>query len=892
MSVTPDGTKVLWVTDNGVVHAADMASRMPIPEFRYPQPGAPEPQSIVAVSADGSTALVVALALPSQGAMISGKELPLRDPDRPSPGEAVLTLTVAASPLNPVEWAEESLSPDALPSEVPAASGDAQTLTVFDMGRRKPSAAIVLPSLGVSAPIVVRMPADRDIGEHGQFSFRFENDVVSDSFGRKHATMSGRLGSTVSAAFSPDGRHVATWTWDHVIRVWNAETGKAEAVLAGHRDGITQAVFSPDGSRVASASHDGTVRVWPIASPAGALVLTGHEGAVLAVGFDPGGQRIVSGGEDNVARVWDVGGRELARLAGHQDSVTAVAFSPDGARIATGSLDTTVRLWDAPSGRLEDTLRGHDKEVSSIAFSPDGRTVVSGSADQTVRFWDGVNVSGTRAPFEGVFALGITTWSSSPVRLFGGFNDGSVQAWNADDPRRANRWPAPIRGDGPGMGGVEIDHISASADGTRIVTASGDGTVVLWQPANPTVPTILQAPGPGVAALTIAADGSLVAAAFESGKMMVWDANSGRVVATWTRPSGVGIGLSFGPDSKTLADGGAGVVTVWDALRGVEVRKYLGSESPLYVTKVSPDGRLLACGYRDGTVRLWDVATGAPRGVLRSDSGMIWSIAFHPSGSRLATESVDGVVRVWDIAAGDSMLVFGGKLRTVPGSSAPWGISFDRGGRRLLATGPGAVVSSFDSWTAYPVAAVEAVESASKDDLLPDAVIRRLNADRALDAPTREAAVRMVSARGVDPDALYNRCWNLVRSANADADSYARAVRNAEAAVAMAPHSRELLDVLGVALYRAGRFQDSLAVLERSAAIRGKPDSLHVIIGAMCYQRLGNMERAKAALAAGRKLSQTWWLHPAEHPDAWLKEAEALIGGAGAKPSQPEPARK
>ena len=348
----------------------------------------------------------------------------------------------------------------------------------------------------------------------------------------------------------------------------------------------------------------------------------------------------------------------------------------------------------------------------------------------------------------------------------------------------------------------------------------------------------------------------------------------------------------FGPDSTTLADGAAAVMTTWDARRGVELRTFPGLESPLYVAKVSRDGRLLACGYRDGTVRLWDVATGAQRGVLRGDSGMIWSIAFHPSSSRLATESVDGVVRVWDIAAGESLLVFGGKLRTVAKTKAPWGVSFDCEGRRLFAAGPGGVVSSFDSWTAYPVAAVEAVEAASKDDPLAEAIIRHLTAEPALDATTREAAIRMVAARGVDPDALYQRCWNLVRSPNADADSYALAVRYAETAVAMAPHSRELLDVLAVALYRAAHFNDSLAALERSVAVRGKPDSLHLVIGAMCYQRLGDSRRAKAALDSGRKLSQNWWLHPAEHPDAWLREAGALIAGAGGKPSPPEPGRK
>ena len=213
--------------------------------------------------------------------------------------------------------------------------------------------------------------------------------------------MSGRTGSTVSAAFSRDGRHVATWTWDNIDSGLEHRTGTAEAVLARHGDGITQAVFSPDGSRWRRPPTTARCASGQIASPAAATVLKGHEGAVLAVAFDAEGRRIVSGGEDNVARVWDLDGKELARLAGHQDGVTAVAFSPDGARVATGSLDTTVRLWDAASGRLEDTLRGHAKGISSLTFSPDGRTVVSGSADQTVRFWDGVQRVRSSCAFRG-----------------------------------------------------------------------------------------------------------------------------------------------------------------------------------------------------------------------------------------------------------------------------------------------------------------------------------------------------------------------------------------------------------------------------------------------------------------------------------------------------------
>ena len=133
------------------------------------------------------------------------------------------------------------------------------------------------------------------------------------------------------------------------------------------------------------------------------------------------------------------------------------------------------------------------------------------------------------------------------------------------------------------------------------------------------------------------------------------------MVATWTRPSGVGTCLSFGPDRGRWRRRRRRHDVVGRAARR-RTQEIPRIGVIVYVTKVSPDGRLLACGYETGPCGC-DVSTGAQRGVLRGDSGTS-VVAFHPSSSRLATESVDGVVRVWDMAAAESLLVLGGKLRT------------------------------------------------------------------------------------------------------------------------------------------------------------------------------------------------------------------------------------
>jgi serine/threonine protein kinase/WD40 repeat protein len=672
-------------------------------------------------------------------------------------------------------------------------------------------------------------------------------------------------------AWSPDGTALAT-TGGLKIYVWDIATGLCKATLEGPISEGLRGAFHPAGSLLAADGWEGRLWLWDPILGRPWLTLTGSSTAE----FSRDGRIAVE--HQNKVTLYEVDPALEYRTFSHPHNPPLNYARPsvrhDGRVLAVGT-DKGAILWDLAHG-------------TELAFLPIGNSwhlMFESSGD--------LIISG---------GIGVTRW---PVHL-----DAQRGEFTVGPPQML-----PLM---MGNGGIAADRSG------RVKAKAQKEFAYVSTPER----TFRVGPLKDCRSVSVSPDGQWLATGVHSAGsgVQIWRIADGQNVAEL--PTDFGTPVEFSPDGKWLRTDNA-PCQLWEVGTWREARRIEG-EGLCF----SADGRQLIVRDANNVLVLMETETGRTLARLESPDLCRGWATFSPDGSRLIVSTNDGgAVHVWD-------------LRRIREQLAAMNLDWDA--PALTADDPasasavpfppptvvlGAVEHSVEMLQVTPRARLERYTQRLKANSADaDAYHRRGHAlfDLNRFSESIDDLTRAINLRGADhhldvwrssgyhksrqfdleiedleravelePQFVVSRVFLLDACRDRALELSAgprrwneldRAVTLARRTTQLAPGESKYLHILGLGLYRAFRFEESIATLEQSLASgHGQADAVDLFVLAMAHHRLGH--RAKARVSFDKAVqwlkAQTDLIVSRVHDLANLRnEAEAVLAGpAGELPA-------
>ncbi len=480
-------------------------------------------------------------------------------------------------------------------------------------------------------------------------------------------------------SFSPDfsalavgagGRFVAYAFRSSVVTVRDLETG---ALLGNLPDGrlVMDLAICKNDTVILSSSEGHTIKIWDISdlTKPHTLHVLKDEYPVKCIGASADGSVAVSG--NYVIRIWNLA-HGTVRCTFEDQWATSLAVSADGKRLLSATeYSDSAQVWDLERRQPITRLSGHTGTVNAVALSADGRVAVSASKDKTVKVWDLSSAREFRMTGRQSLPVKAVNSSANGKLVISVSRDGTIILWNTargcaqhivNDRQVDEAYGAALSNDGR--------ILAVAISGKRRVLNADDSPerdeshgLRLWMISELYPPSVLctlighAAPVRGVA---ISADGSKVISASDDGTMKIWDVKDEhelyQLSTTGHRDHVPGVAMSS--DGKLAVSAWERELRVWNLDTGCLVHALIGHQGPVNGVALSANGEIAISASADHTLKVWDVKHKYERQTLVGHFGSVRGVAVSPDGRFAGSASRDRTLRFWDVEGGKCLSTF------------------------------------------------------------------------------------------------------------------------------------------------------------------------------------------------------------------------------------------
>ena len=432
---------------------------------------------------------------------------------------------------------------------------------------------------------------------------------------------------------NPTGTALLVYAQDHAALV-NIADGRVIRDYTGATATGDVAAFSADGTLLAIGGDDHLIGVWDVDTGELRDTLRGHAAPVHGLVFSPDGRTLYSASRDNSIINWDVTGTDsFASRPSRAPALPAPATTPD---IALVTISTPWVSWS-----------GDRRRVYVMAADGDAATLIDIVSGRSIRYPPPpiMNTLGIGAPVIDVDrqAMFVTTLDGTLVRY--DLRTGTATQSSPGQPL-LNASLA-LSADGRLLAVQAVSRNAAGHFDSGDETVRDPTTLAIRRHLPP-----VDLPGPFTWQTWLNHDGSLlVATADLDNHVELWDTQTGhrRWQVDIGYPDGEAIALS--PDGRTMVVGTfGGAVVLLDVATGrVLARNTLRLSTQIWSADFAPDGSVVALGGNDGQVHLLTADTLQEIGQLPIGTGATWAFAaYSADGSALSAVDERGHIVQWD----------------------------------------------------------------------------------------------------------------------------------------------------------------------------------------------------------------------------------------------------